>query len=541
MCTNSSKSDSAALFCRSSACYLLILFVLSVATRVPFASKLLYHLDSVNFALALERYDLTVHQPHPPGYFLYVMLGRLLHLVLPDANQALVALSIISTSLSVALIALLAEEMYDRRSGMIAGSLALTSPNLWFHGEVALSYGVEACFSALVGLLCWKIYQGRHGYLWVAVVSLGIAGGIRQSTAVFLFPLVLYSARNVPRPRLWAALVVLAVVSMAWFVPMIIMTGGWEAYNGALGELWRYSTGHNTVLDRGWEAFTLYARSLYNFTFFSCGGGLVALGFAGYLLLRRKSSLDGIRNQGFLAVWALPSILFYLLIYIHPKNPGYALIFTPPLLLFSTRAVICISDHLAGVTARRLTYPLLTLILLANVSIFLFSSYPVSRREIKSNDETITAVVSRLHSFDPTTTAICVKPYLFHGFRQIMYYLPQHRVYQVELKMLPPTGRKVFWGTNRETFLCKEIVLPRDIRYIATVLGDEDRDIIGNEKGIDATPLLPRLSVACGELRSMEHIFSEGTFGNQTLQEVHATFPASASDLSHPSQQHDIR
>jgi hypothetical protein len=540
MCTNSPKSDSADSFCRSSAWYLVILFALSLATRVPFASKLLYHLDSVNFALALERYDLTVHQPHPPGYFLYVILGRVLHLMLPDANQALVALSIISTSVSVALIALLAEEMYDRRSGIIAGSLALTSPNLWFHGEVALSYGVEACFSALVGLLCWKIYQGRHGYLWLAVISLGIAGGIRQSTAVFLFPLLLYSARKLPPSKLLAGLLVLALVCLAWFVPMVITTGGWQAYTEALAELWRYSTGHNTVLDRGWEAFTLYAWSLYNFTFFSCGVGLVALGFAGYLLMRRKSSLDGIRHQGFLALWALPSILFYLLIYIHPKNPGYALIFTPPLLLVSTRAVIYISDHLAGVTSKRLTYPLLSLILLTNVSIFLFSSYPVSRREIRSNDETITAVVSRLQSFDPATTAICVKPYLFHGFRQIMYYLPQHRVYQVELKMIPPTGRNVFWGTNRQTFLCKEIVLPRHIRYIATVLGDEDRDIISKEKGIDTTPLLPRISVACGELDSMQRMFSEGTFGNNIVQEDDATFPASASHLSHPSQ-HDIR
>jgi hypothetical protein len=45
----------------------LVLCLITVATRIPFSSKPLYHMDSVHFALALERYDLTVHQPHPPG------------------------------------------------------------------------------------------------------------------------------------------------------------------------------------------------------------------------------------------------------------------------------------------------------------------------------------------------------------------------------------------------------------------------------------------------------------------------------------------
>jgi hypothetical protein len=56
----------------------LSLFLLVIVTRVPFKSDLLYSMDSVNFALALDQYSIPVHQPHPPGYFLYVMLGRLL-------------------------------------------------------------------------------------------------------------------------------------------------------------------------------------------------------------------------------------------------------------------------------------------------------------------------------------------------------------------------------------------------------------------------------------------------------------------------------
>src|SRR5882672_800342 len=60
-------------------------------TRMPFHGNFLYHSDSINFALALDRFDLAAHQPHPPGYILFVGLGKIIHHVLPDANLALVA------------------------------------------------------------------------------------------------------------------------------------------------------------------------------------------------------------------------------------------------------------------------------------------------------------------------------------------------------------------------------------------------------------------------------------------------------------------
>lgn len=143
----------------------LSLFLITVASRIPFTSKLLYHWDSVQFALALEKYDITTHQPHPPGYFLYVMLGRLLNLFIIDANTVFVTISIIFSGLTVVAIYYLANEMYNRKTGVIAAAIAITSPNLWFHGEVALTYIVEAFFSTVIAYLCWKIYTGEHHHL----------------------------------------------------------------------------------------------------------------------------------------------------------------------------------------------------------------------------------------------------------------------------------------------------------------------------------------------------------------------------------------
>ena len=43
------------------------LWALALITRLPCRSIILHHWDSVNFALALEHYDVRLHQPHPPG------------------------------------------------------------------------------------------------------------------------------------------------------------------------------------------------------------------------------------------------------------------------------------------------------------------------------------------------------------------------------------------------------------------------------------------------------------------------------------------
>ena len=92
-----------------------------LVTRVLFRTKLLYDLDSVNFATGMQRFDVTVSQPHAPGYYLYIVLGRLFSLVLPDANNALVAISVVFSCLAVIAIHRLTEELYDRNAALAAG------------------------------------------------------------------------------------------------------------------------------------------------------------------------------------------------------------------------------------------------------------------------------------------------------------------------------------------------------------------------------------------------------------------------------------
>src|SRR4030066_454218 len=230
----------------------LSLFFITIITRIPWTSKLLYHWDSVQFALALDKYDITVHQPHPPGYFLYVMMGRILHLFIADANTVFVSISVVFSGLTVACVYLLGKEVFERKIGIVAALLALSSPSLWFHGEVALTYVVEAFFSTAIALFCWRILTGQEKYLWISAVILGLAGGIRQNTPVFLLPVWLYSVRNMAPRRFVASLCVLAATGLSWFIPMVWMSGGWGPDRGGFREVWGFPSGGPSLLEGQW-------------------------------------------------------------------------------------------------------------------------------------------------------------------------------------------------------------------------------------------------------------------------------------------------
>ena len=72
----------------------LLLALVTLASRWPYRARMLYNWDAVQFALALREFDIAKHQPHPPGYVLYVGLGRLVNATLADPTLAYVTLAI---------------------------------------------------------------------------------------------------------------------------------------------------------------------------------------------------------------------------------------------------------------------------------------------------------------------------------------------------------------------------------------------------------------------------------------------------------------
>jgi hypothetical protein len=488
----------------------IILFLITVLSRLPFTSTYLYHLDSGNFALALKEYDLTLHQPHPPGYFLYVMLGRLLNLFIPDPNVSLVLASILFSALAVVVIYHLAKEMYDTRIGTLAALLAVTSPNFWFHGEVALSYTADALFSALIALFCWRSFRGARAYTQASSAVLALSGGFRQNTPVFLFPLWLYSARKASWRTLFVSLALFCVISLAWFLPMAYMTGGIESYLAAFRELWLFNTGHHSVFAKGLDHLKINLLYLHAFIFYSLGAALPFLPLALYAVFRSgNSSLLKDDRAVFLFFWMLPSFLFYLLIFIS-GNPGYILIIMPPLVILASASLCYITTGLRNITGRDFHYLMLYSLVSINSLLFLCGNLPVSRSDITSHDTEIQALAGHLSRLDHRTTALFISPDSFYSYRHLMVYLPRFTVYQVDVRT-GPNGeqRKQFWGKAGRTFLTATITPPRETRYFAAVMDEGPRNHLRVPPRLAAVRVSPHLVIISGPIERVCELFPE--------------------------------
>ncbi len=451
------------------------LFVMTVISRIPFTSKYLYHMDSVQFALALDKFDVTIHQPHPPGYFLYVMLGRILHLFIHDANMVFVTISIFFSGMAVVAVYLLGKEMFDRKTAVVAAFLAASSADFWFHGEVAQTYAVEAFFSCFIAFLCWRIRNGKTMLIYLSVAVLAIAGGIRQNTPVFLAPLWLFSVRSIVFRRIFAALALFILLSLCWFVPMLYMTGGPVRYFMALKELWSIAGTHNSVFVNGLDALMQYSDTVFSYVAYCIGGGLVVLIFGFYYILRNRK-IETLKKGKtlFLLVWVLPILAFHLLE--TPGIPGHMLIILPPLVLLVAGGITYINGEVYSLTGRNISIAAVSVLVAVNLYIFFLMKYPVSYPVIRAHDKNLPEILDIIKSYNLSTTVLLLDyNYRFYSFDHVGYYLPSYTILEPAKASDNAVGKgKTFARIDGHTIIIDKIVLPDRISAFVTIIRSVD-------------------------------------------------------------------
>ena len=241
---------------RSAGVTLLLIFLVAHLALLP---RTLEDLDSINFALGVRQFDVARHQPHPPGYPVFIALGKTSTGVLRAAGIDAAAprgLSIWSALAGVASLPalLLLFRTLERRERVAwwAVVVTATAPLFWSTALRPLSdmTGFAVAVAALAfALVAWGSPAGadRHGppgrmsaerAVILAAFLAGIALGVRVQTAILTFPLLLL-VLLARRPALSgraraAALGAAAVGIVVWAVPLLIGSGGLEAYLNAL-------------------------------------------------------------------------------------------------------------------------------------------------------------------------------------------------------------------------------------------------------------------------------------------------------------------
>lgn len=434
-------------------------------TRFAFRSRYLYDVDSVNFALGMARFDPRVYQPHPPGYFLYICLGRLLNLPLHNANLALVTLSILASCGTVVVIYLMASDWFGVQAAQFAGVLFLLSPLAWFHGTVALTYSVEAFFSALTGFLCWRICCGRRNLVFATGLILGISAGIRPSSLLFLGPLFLFSLRNAPKRRV-TGIVVLLVTLVAWFLPMVAASGGFGAYFGALFSLWGIVPAKTTVFNS--SPATSVARAFTILFIYLLGFGAASIAPLG---ARYRRGSDDPRKRIFTLVWIVPALCFFTFIFLKFVNSGYLLLLAAPSCVWLGYWGAQWYENAAWRKPAKLA--LISVFAAANILIFLESPFYCSYRSIRRFEAELEAVRAALpHVAPPQGTLLIGYDSHFLGYRHAGYYLPNYSTVEYPEVRLRE-GVRVFAMHSRDTRLLAALPIASYSRFVLFPLPDE--------------------------------------------------------------------
>ncbi len=235
-------------------------------------------IDSVNFALGVRDFDPAQHRPHPPGYPVYIALGKAATAVTraawPDGRpdrveaRALAALSLAGALALVWLVARVSATLarggtgrtgrpaLTRRSALTA-LLFAACPLTWYLTARPMSDvpGLAAACAALacLGLAWWRQHPAGDGSRRLAAPEMvasgrmivlgallaGLAVGFRTQTLWLTAPLLALvladrAGRGLAGALLGSSIAFTAGV-LAWGIPLLVASGGLNAYLAALG------------------------------------------------------------------------------------------------------------------------------------------------------------------------------------------------------------------------------------------------------------------------------------------------------------------
>ncbi|PYR59126.1 MAG: hypothetical protein DMF91_15590 [Acidobacteria bacterium] len=310
---------------------------------MPFLPASLEDLDSINFAMGVRHFDVAHHQPHPPGYPVFIVAAKIARVAIGPDEIALSLVSILAGALAIfALFALFraidADPRSERRAA-VATLLTVTAPLYWFTAIRPLSD--TAGLAAALAVQALTLTAAGPSGIAAAGFLAAFAAGIRSQVVWLTVPLL---ALTVVRRPAWdrgrtAATAAAAFLAggLVWGIPLVISSGGPRAYWHAVFD---QGAEDLTGIQMLWTTPTLrqLALALYN-TFVApwslpvIATIVIVLAIGGAVSLLRTAR----RPLLTLAVAFVPYVVFDLL-FQETVTTRYALPLVPPMAYLAVRA-----------------------------------------------------------------------------------------------------------------------------------------------------------------------------------------------------------
>lgn len=221
-----------------------------LAIHLPFLASAPATIDSVNFLLGVREFNIADHRPHPPGYPIFIALGKISTTVLAqevvqdsvrNGSQALAVWGALFGALAILPLFLFFRslELTDRRA-VAATALTVTCPLFWFTAARPMSDipGLVAGLSAqaLIITAFRRSDQQDPRRLLIGALAAGIAIGFRSQNAWLTIPLLIWvtAATRPPRGVLVQVIGIFTLGLALWAVFLLHASGGLHGYLDAV-------------------------------------------------------------------------------------------------------------------------------------------------------------------------------------------------------------------------------------------------------------------------------------------------------------------
>jgi hypothetical protein len=315
-----------------------LLALLWLALALPHVgTRYSYNWDSSQFERGVEHFDIARHQPHPPGYPLWILaLKGLTPLAGGRANSAQVILALLFTGAALLFFRSLAHELLGDSAGLAASVVLGFSALVCLYAITPLTYAVDLFASCSIGWLAARLCLGQARWAPPAFALAAVTAGFRPSGATLLLPLLSLALWRAWRKQpLYAAAGLLAgaVFGLAWYVPTALLSGGFAAL-AAMDRNQTIASARTTSIFFG-APLAVHAHMLADVCIYFA---LAVAGLALPLAARWRARPRRLsRNMPlpdaplFFVLWLCPNLVVICLV--HCGEPGYVLLSLPPLVL----------------------------------------------------------------------------------------------------------------------------------------------------------------------------------------------------------------
>jgi len=270
-----------------------------LVSRILTAPRTPWENDEFLFAEAVRKFDPSQYHPHPPGFPLLVLMGKVFAGFIHDPWRALVVFSILAAPIGFVAIARAFRNWIDDPNLAICAALIYYfSASMLVHGTLALSDGPAMMFLGLALFAISSPHDAEHDRNAIAIgIWTSAAIGTRPQLFVPIAPMLLIALLQMRTMRQRAACVIaFGLFSAMWFLPLVDAAGGFEATRLYETKQAAYVATHDATISRGGRSMAqLVVRFLFHpwgtkyvtLPLFAC----VFLGVAGFLRLLRRDRL----------------------------------------------------------------------------------------------------------------------------------------------------------------------------------------------------------------------------------------------------------